>query len=613
MYVILAWFSARAVSDAERQAARHRFDSAVAGLVPETFVRHDLGGDDWGVTVLHLGDQGAYRWPVLAAEGPVTAVSLGLPVGADATGGPAALAGRLLGGTDVHRDVVPPFGLIALDAGGRFAVQQDWLGMCRLFTRTADGITVLSSRPSLVATFLDGAVAPDLDAWGSYAVGGYFSGDMSPVRGVRLLRAGERITGRQRTGGGWDVTTETRYAVDDVVLAGWAGQGRPLDDSLDLAASAITSAASSITGLYADEITLGLSGGKDSRLIAASLIAAGLQPKFTTNEDTAAEGETARHLMQLLRDKRGLAPDHLVVRSGAAESVLAAGLHERIVRLQQMYDFQFPASYTARPAVSDRLRDFATPASFTGAAGELSTGAWYPKDGEQTAEEVSLARLTSAVPKDVAAAAVIEAAHERITARLDHAKGLGLSGLHLIDYIFLTDRLRRWCTSAYAVGMVTPFLAPGFVSATFGLTATQKRERLLHTSLIGRLVPEWSDVPFVSISTGTSTATRIWEGDGVRVIADLLDTAQGPITDLVRRDQVEKALRSAVRKNRADQRTLRQFAYLAVASERLEPATVRPATSAAYTRVTAPPKPRIPAPRRSRGARLWEAVRSRLR
>jgi len=613
MYVILAWFSAREVPDAERRAARQRFDSAVAGLVPESFVRHDLGGDDWGVSVLHLGDQGAYRWPVLTSDGPVTAVSLGLPVGADVSGGPVALARRLLGGTDVHRSVVPPFGLIALDADGRFAVQQDWLGMCRLFTRTADGITVLCSRPSLLATFLDGAVEPDLDAWGSYAVGGYFAEDLSPVRGVRLLRAGERITGRRRTGGGWDLTSETRYAVDDVVLAGWAGQGRPLDDSLELAATAITSAASSITGLYADEIALGLSGGKDSRLIAAALIAAGLEPRFTTNEDTAAEGETARRLMQLLREKRGLRPDHLLVKSGAAESVLAAGLHERVVRLQQMYDFQFPASYTARPAVRERLRDFATPASFTGAAGELSTGAWYPQDAEQTGEQVALARLTSAVPKDVAAASVVEAAHERITARLDHAKGLGLSGLHLIDYIFLTDRLRRWCTSAYSVGMVTPFLAPGFVSATFGLTAAQKRERLLHTNLIGRLVPEWSDVPFVSISTGTSTATRIWEGDGVRVIADLLDTAGGPIADLLRREQVEKALLSAVRKDRADQRTLRQFAYLAVASEQLEPATVGPVTAATYTRVTAPPKPKIPAPRRSRKARLWAAVRARLR
>src|SRR5690349_5542565 len=170
MYVVLAWFSARTVSATERQAARGRFEAAVAELVPDTYLRHDAGGDDWGVTLLHRSEQGAYRWPMVATEGPVTAVSLGLPVGADTAGGPVALAQRLLGGTDVHRDMVPPFGLIALDDAGRFAVQQDWLGMCRLFTRTAGGITAFCSRPSLLATFLDGAVEPDLDAWASYAV-----------------------------------------------------------------------------------------------------------------------------------------------------------------------------------------------------------------------------------------------------------------------------------------------------------------------------------------------------------------------------------------------------------------------------------------------------------
>jgi asparagine synthase (glutamine-hydrolysing) len=619
MFVVLAWFSARAVSETERQAARARFDAAVADLVPGAFVRHDSGGDDWGVSVLALGDQGAYRWPVITSTGPVTAVSLGLPVGVDAAGGPVALAQRLLDGEDIHRAVVPPFGLLALDAGGRFAAQQDWLGMCRLFTRTADGITVLSSRPSLVGTFLDGTVEPDLDGWGSYAVGGYFAGDSSPVRDVRLLRAGERITGRRRSGGGWEVANDLRFAVDDVVLAGYAGQGRPLDESLDLAATAITGATGSISGLYADEISLGLSGGKDSRLIAAALIAGGQRPRFTTNEDTAAEGETARRLVQILRDKRGLALEHQLVKSGAADSVLSFGLRERIVRLQRTYDFQFPASYAARPALRTQLRDFATPASFTGAAGELSTGAWYPAEGAQTAEEVAHARLTSAVGKGVATDEVIAAAHERVAARLEHAKSLGLTDMHLIDYVFLTDRLRRQATSAYAVGMVTPFLAPGFVSATFGLTPAQKREKLLHNSLIARLVPEWSEVPFVSISTGVSTATRIWDGDGVRVIADLLDTAQGPIGGLLRRDQVEKALLSAVRKDKADQRTLRQFAYLAVASEHLEPAAVAPATSATFARVTAPPKPKVPAQRQPSGlgrlkqTRLWKGLRRRLR
>ena len=622
MYVVLAWFSNRPLSDGERHAGRVRFESAVSDVVPDTYLRHELGGEDWGVTVLHPSERGAYRWPMIAAEDAVTAVSLGLPVGADVTGGPVTLARRLLDGGDVHRDVVPPFALLAVDRDERFAVQQDWLGMCRLFTGTSDGITALCSRPSLLATFLDGAVEPDLEGWASYAICAQFGGDMSPVRGVSLLQPGERITGRRRPGGGWALTTELRYGVDDVVTSGFAAQGRPVDESLDLAAQAITTTAGSVGDLYADQMSLGLSGGKDSRLIAASLIAAGQLPRFITNEDTAAEGEVARELTQILRDRRGLEPDHQLVRSGAPASVLTVGLHQRTVQLQRRYDFQFPSTYTARPAVPALLAVNTPPPSFSGAAGELATGYWYPEVDGEAPEQLALTRLMSGVPNGVAAESAAASQRERINGIIAHAKGIGLSDLHLLDYLFLVERVRRWTTSAYSIGRITPLLSPGFIATTFALTVEQKRAWLLHTELIKRLVPEWSEVPFVRVTTGTSTATRVWEGDGVQVIADLLDTAHGPITQLVRRDAVEKALRTVVRKGRGDQHALRQFTWLAVASQQLEPGTVRPPTSATYARVTAPPKPPVKKPpvkrwrsrlRWVKKTRLWKALRRRTR
>src|SRR4029453_10494190 len=98
----------------------------------------------------HAPDTGTFRWPVYAADDQVTAVSLGLPVGMDISGGPTALARRLLAGADVHADVVPPFSLIAIEGGDRFAIQQDWIGMGRLFTATAKRRTAFCSRPTLL-------------------------------------------------------------------------------------------------------------------------------------------------------------------------------------------------------------------------------------------------------------------------------------------------------------------------------------------------------------------------------------------------------------------------------------------------------------------------------
>jgi asparagine synthase (glutamine-hydrolysing) len=364
-----------------------------------------------------------------------------------------------------------------------------------------------------------------------------------------------------------------------------------VDESLDLAAEAITTTAVSIGDLYGDEIILGLSGGKDSRVLAASAIAAGRRPRFVTNEDTAAEGEIARELMRILRDKRGIRPNHQFGVVAAPDGVLKAGLHERVARLQRLHDFQYPSSFTVRRPARQQLWDHAAAPSFSGAGGELATGYWYPVADGVVPEEHAVARLMSGAPKGVAAPAVTEAERSRIGALAVRGRELGLGGLPLIDYIYLVERVRRWYTSAYLIGSVTPFLSPGFVAASFALTSEQKRARLLHTGLIDRLVPEWSHVPFVSVTTGRSIATRVWDGDGVQAIADLLETAHGPIAQLVRREAVEKALTSAVHRGRADQTILQQFACLAVASETLEPGTVRPATPATLTRIMTPPGP----------------------
>ena len=60
MYVVLAWFGERLVSPERRLAAQDRVEAALATIVPESYVRHQVGGDDWGVTVLHTADQAMY-------------------------------------------------------------------------------------------------------------------------------------------------------------------------------------------------------------------------------------------------------------------------------------------------------------------------------------------------------------------------------------------------------------------------------------------------------------------------------------------------------------------------------------------------------------------------
>jgi hypothetical protein len=630
VYAALAWFSDRPEPGAAVRAGLGRFQAAAAPLIPESYLRRQLGGDDWGLSIVYTPDSGAYRWPIFAQDDRVTAVSLGLPVGVDTTGGPLALARRLLAGEDVHADVVPPFTLIAAEGGTRVVIQQDWLGMGRVFTGSADGITAFCTRPSLLAEFLWGRREPDVAGWLAYTASGQFGGDMSPIRGVRLLKPGERVTSQQRAGGGWEPTSEIRRNADDVVADGIAAQHRGADAAIDLAAEGIRAIANSVFDLYADEVTLSLSGGKDSRVIAAAFLAAGKPVGFETNADQAAEGATAQRLISIVADRRGLSPKHRVYRAGQAD-VLSTGLYERTARLQALYDFQLPSSYIERRPVTPRLPLRGT-ASVSGAGGELGIAYWYPKDDSgdldlELARRTAVARLASTTPPIAMASEPLAAERARVTALVDHGAGIGLQGLAICDYVFLVERGRRWTTSAYLHGLVTPLLSPSFVTASFALTAADKRRWALHRGLLDRLMPEWSGVPFVhGANAGRSTAPSVWDGDGIHAMSDLLDTTGGPLTELVKATEVRKALRQCVDDGSVDGRKaglLRQFTYLAVATHTLVPEAVRDVQPSTYAKLTTPRK-RVPPLARSAakpfrfvrrtrlGRRIWSSVRDRM-
>lgn len=568
-----------------------------------------------------------------------------MPLGADVSAGAPGLARRLLSGEDLNHQVVPPFGLLAVEGSRRFVLQQDWLGMSRLYTATADGVTGFCTRPSLLAQVLGLPLAPDADGWASYTATGHFGGDLSPVREVRLLAPGARLTGRRTAGGGWALAAEQRRTLDDVIADGLALRGRSPDEALDLAAQGITAALRDALDVSVTEPVLGLSGGKDSRIIAAAFVAAGRLPTFSTNVDVRAEGDTAAHLLQLLRDKRGLGPVHKTYRAGAPAAVLTTGLHDRVERLQRKFDFQSSSTYVVRPAPSALLPEKARPLSFAGTGGELATGYWYPKSGddadEALARETALTSLMSGVDAPVAAPEPFAAERRRLDGLLDHGRSLGLRGAEVCDHLYLVERVRRWYSSGYVTGIITPFLAPDFVLATYALPPAAKRARAVHNGLLQRYVPEWVDVPYVSVSTGRSTATRVWEGDGLRVLADLLDSHDSSLTRLLERDQVKAALLAAAagRATKRQERSLQHFAWLAVASEALEPSSVaesdgttyrearaaqRSAAAAAATSPAPPQSRQVPASvtavaaplrflKRTRlGGRAWAAARRRV-
>ncbi|HEX5740671.1 MAG TPA: hypothetical protein VFY17_03840, partial [Pilimelia sp.] len=157
---------------------------------------------------------------------------------------------------------------------------------------------------------------------------------------------------------------------------------------------------------------------------------------------------------------------------------------------------------------------------------------------------------------------------DRLADLLAHARGLGLAGADVADYLYLTERVRRWPVAADVPATVLPFLAPAVVLAGFALAPGLKRTRRLHAAVVARCVPAWSGVPY---SAGAPTAGRVWRGDGAAVVRGLLRRpAGGGLSGLVQQAAVRRELARRWRRSAADHAT-RQYVHLALSQELLCP------------------------------------------
>jgi hypothetical protein len=114
----LTWFTEKGPSyDATAHGMDARLAAYLAGRVCPEWQRHAIGGDGWGVFAT-AADPGAWRWRQVARSESLTVISVGMPVGLEPgllARGPVELARRSMKDTAVLSDVVPPFGLVAID------------------------------------------------------------------------------------------------------------------------------------------------------------------------------------------------------------------------------------------------------------------------------------------------------------------------------------------------------------------------------------------------------------------------------------------------------------------------------------------------------------------
>jgi hypothetical protein len=516
--------------------------------VPESWGREVVQGPGWGMFGA-AASPGGWNWDLVSHEQDVLVATVGLPVGLDDTvlsGGPIGVGRAVLDGRSVLDGVVPPFGVLATD-GTRFAVHQDWFGMASLYVYRSHGVVAFSNRPILLPYVFGDPIHPDAEGFARYAACDAFVGSLSPVVGVKPLGPGEACIGSRNPDNTWKISVSQTSCLDDAAVA-----GARLDSDADLEALTVASfsrATSSLAHLWpaTDLLRCGLSGGRDSRLLAANLLAEGISPQFYTNTENPEEGVVASRLIELARGagRSGLIHDLVPPRNDNSGGT--TGVAQRLTDLFWHYDFSYRRQFVLR---GPRMPDERIPAAtINGAIGGIAWGAWVPEKWSHSsgnpADEIDLALRRGLISK--AGGPLCEPAAGWVDAYLgelvEHAALLGLDQVQSFAWMYCASRGRTWPTARHNFQQTMLYATPEFVSAVIALPLQRMKSSGFHRRLTERLLPEWTGIDYVhGIGVVPERTPHIWDGDGLQLLTELSDRTTAELTWMLDQDKVRTAL-----------------------------------------------------------------------
>jgi hypothetical protein len=539
----IAWHADRDLSPswaAERLALVERH---YAQLVDYPQAVSSAGASRVGVAAIADAEP-ACRWSHFAADDALAVTTAYVPTGweritgsVDLPQAPLALAGRIAASpASAARKLNAPVAIAVVDrVNGELTIVNDALGAARAYEAAGGGVRAWSNRPGALVIFLGLDARADARGWLVLAGAGWFLGEASPIAGVRKLPGGTVIRA------GVDGVAERRSNA----LSDWV---RPEAELEALAAEAHDDAlaqARAAAELWPGVARVDLSGGRDSRLAAAAVIAAGTPAKFRTSDATPGEAEVARRLIAAAPGN----PEHRVTRTQPGSATPSTALFERAANLHLLHDgVRHPQKLRGKNTLP---RPRPKGALFSGHGGEIAHGFFY-KDARQLrrlrGKRRVRARLMRFFTKGHEAAQ--PDAYDEVAAIVDGSmragEEAGLKGPVLLDFFYLTERFAHRSGLATDSERVSVFATPGFVRAAFALKPADRLADRLHLDLIGRLVPEWRDQPFFDPAARPAKSPgirrdRLWEVESDAALVEELLAGGGSWTDLYRPGEARAA------------------------------------------------------------------------
>ena len=533
-----------------------RVETHYAELVDYPLARNAALGACRGVAV--IGDaEPRCAWPHFAERGGY-AIATAYPstgwAGTDGYGpleeAPLRLADR------VARD---PAGVVASmnapgvvavleEDGRRLTIVNDLIGAGRLYELRFAGGRVWSNRAGALSLFTGIAPRPDPADWLVLAAASWFLAESTPFADVRKIGPGTVILADDD-----GVGERPTNAVGGLVGArqgGLArllgvGRGRDLGPLADTCAADARAQALAAAALWPGTADVDLSGGRDSRLVAAAAVAAGIDARFLTSDATPGEADVARQLIAVVPGE----PEHKIRKGGEGSATPSTPLPERARNLHLLHDgLRHPQKLRGKMTLP---RSRPTNATMSGHGGEIAHGFFY-KNARQVrklkrgGQRRLVRRALRFFTKDHEAARpqAYERARAVIEATFEEGREQGLEGPSLLDWFYLLDRFTHRSGLASHSERISAFATPGFIAAAFALTPEQRVQAALHREVIARLVPAWRDLPFFQAQSSRMPKIRrqrLWEiPDDAAEVERILEGG-GSWTEIYHPDRVHEA------------------------------------------------------------------------
>jgi hypothetical protein len=375
------------------------------------------------------------------------------------------------------------FGLLEVD-GDRIALSGSPIGSYALYARLlAGGVVAVGNVLPLLARIPPHA-RPDEDALEDLLLAGWVFGDRTVWDGIERLPPGtSRVTDGRLT-----------RSPDRLIDPALEAAARPVHRDLDVGADLLRETVANVSRSHRGRLELGLSGGRDSRVILSAAVAAGVQPHLYTLAipDDPAFPETGDVVAaRRVASELGLELEVRVAGTSLDDS-------ERWSRLLATGVSPFDAT----PSTVDV--DGPTPTVLSGTAVEIGWMTYGRAVAESPVEEairVAIGSWVHSWPRPLGTAGSAERVIARGSAVARGWHEAGLPSSMVAEAVFAFERASNWGAPAHLV--YAPFfetVCPGWSAELLpqlwslhpeDLDRDRWRRRMIH-----RLCPEIERLPF---------------------------------------------------------------------------------------------------------------------